>query len=556
MIAQNLIITGFRRGKVRHWALVILALIGCAVAQQTNIQQSSIAIPHIIRYSGSVPLSVPSGQTELKITFRIYSVARGSRALWQETQTVTAESGKISALIGSATVNGIPDYWFAQNLARWLEVQVGDEPPSARIALAAVPYALKAANAETLGGRPLSAFVLRDQPISFTKQGVTSLDTTSYATLGANSFVGDQGVNGSVNVTGYVNTALATVSSPLIVNQLLWVNSTATTGGVISVKAQNASVTGTGIMGIVTSTTGNTVGVIGRSDSVVGNGVYGVTTSPTGSAEAISGTAMATQGHGVGGYAVAAAGTSVGVFGKSYSSQGTGVQGESSPTSAGYTTYGVVGSAHGTAGIAIYGVADSQNGNTIGVFGSAISATGISGMFVSGGGGNILLGQNQATKVFRVDATGKVYGNGGFQSNGADFAESVAVRGERSGYEPGDVLAVDEDSDRRVKLVTEAYSVHVAGVYSTKPGTLSTPHPMDSAALEDEVPMAVIGIVPCKVTTANGAIHRGDLLVSSDVAGYAMKGTNRLRMPGAILGKALQELPAGRGVIEILVTLE
>jgi hypothetical protein len=385
---------------------------------------------------------------------------------------------------------------------------------------------------------------------------VQALDTTTYATLGANSFIGDQSVNGSVNVTGYLNTALATISSPLVVNQLLWVNGTATTGGVITVKAQNASNQGTGIMGIVTSPTGNTVGVIGRSDSVVGNGVYGVTTSPTGSAEAISGTAMANQGHGIGGYAVSTTGNAVGAFGKSYSALGSGVVGESSPSIAGYATYGVAGYAHGNVGTAVLGTEDSTTGSTIGVRGNVFSPSGTAGFFMAFGGGNLLIGSNGNNNVFRVDANGKMYANGGTQTSGADFAESIAVRGDRSHYEPGDVLEIDENTNRQIRLAAEPYSTRVAGIYSTKPGTLSTIHPIDSVEFAQEVPMAVVGIVPCKVTTANGVIRRGDLLVTSMIPGYAMKATDRARIPGAIVGKAMQELFVGSGIIEVLITLE
>ncbi|MEO5936207.1 MAG: hypothetical protein ABIP81_03250, partial [Terriglobales bacterium] len=67
---------------------------------------------------------------------------------------------------------------------------------------------------------------------------------------------------------------------------------------------------------------------------------------------------------------------------------------------------------------------------------------------------------------------------------------------------------------------------------------------------------AVIGIVPCKVTDEGGPIARGDLLVTSSTPGHAMKGTNRSRMLGAIVGKAMQPLERGKGVIEILITLQ
>ena len=68
--------------------------------------------------------------------------------------------------------------------------------------------------------------------------------------------------------------------------------------------------------------------------------------------------------------------------------------------------------------------------------------------------------------------------------------------------------------------------------------------------------MAMVGIVPTKVTAENGPIKRGDLLVTSSTAGYAMKGTDRTILTGAVIGKALGSLEYGEGVIEIFVTLQ
>jgi len=62
--------------------------------------------------------------------------------------------------------------------------------------------------------------------------------------------------------------------------------------------------------------------------------------------------------------------------------------------------------------------------------------------------------------------------------------------------------------------------------------------------------------VPCNVTVENGPIREGDLLVSSSRPGYAMKGTNRRRMLGAVVGKALEPLDKASGVIQVLVTLQ
>ena len=171
---------------------------------------------------------------------------------------------------------------------------------------------------------------------------------------------------------------------------------------------------------------------------------------------------------------------------------------------------------------------------------------------------NLIVGENgYGTHLFRVDYTGKGFFDGGTQTGGADFAESVKVSGTPKLYEPGDVLVIDRLSNRQLGLASKPYSRMVAGIYSTKPGVLATPHAMDDPSITTaEVPLAIVGIVPCKVTTTNGAIHRGDLLVTSSRPGYAMKGTDRNRLVGAVVGKALEPLQRGSGTIEVLVTLQ
>lgn len=65
-----------------------------------------------------------------------------------------------------------------------------------------------------------------------------------------------------------------------------------------------------------------------------------------------------------------------------------------------------------------------------------------------------------------------------------------------------------------------------------------------------------MGRVPTKVSAENGPIKVGDLLVTSSTMGYAMKGTDRYRMLGAVVGKAMGTLDAGTGTIEVLVSLQ
>jgi hypothetical protein len=207
----------------------------------------------------------------------------------------------------------------------------------------------------------------------------------------------------------------------------------------------------------------------------------------------------------------------------------------------------------------ISGIATDRTHNTAGVRGVNYSSNNDGAAILAdndgGSGGNLFLGRNLLTHEFRVDTSGNVFATQ-YITGGADFAESFAVVGTRSLYEAGDLLVIDDKSDRRLSLASEPYSSLVAGIFATKPGVLATPHHMDDPELAKEIPLAVVGIVPCKVTAENGAIRRGDLLVTSSIAGYAMKGTDRTRMLGAVVGKALEPLASGKGTIQVLVTLQ
>jgi hypothetical protein len=257
---------------------------------------------------------------------------------------------------------------------------------------------------------------------------------------------------------------------------------------------------------------------------------------------------------GVAAFATSATGQSVGVAAYDYSTSGTGGVFESTATTG--ATTGVAAYSFSSGGVGGFFDAGATSGSTTGIVVFDNSATGTAGVFNSVAGGNVLVGQNNGANVFRVDGTGKGYFDGGTVTGGADFAESVAVRGDRVGYEPGDLLAIDPTGNRRLDLSQDAYSTRVAGIYSTKPGILASAHAMDGARLAGEVPLAVVGIVPCKVTAENGAIGVGDLLVASSRAGYAMKGTDRGRMLGAVVGKAMEPLAGASGVIQVLVTLQ
>jgi hypothetical protein len=171
-------------------------------------------------------------------------------------------------------------------------------------------------------------------------------------------------------------------------------------------------------------------------------------------------------------------------------------------------------------------------------------------------------GNAQIDGALNVGNGGIVFPNGGGTQTiaytgvtcGGDYAESVDVTGDRKHYEPGDVLVLDADNPGKMLKSVEAYSTSVSGIYSTKPGTVGRRQTTEKSP--DEVPMAVVGIVPAKVSAENGPIKVGDLLVTSSTPGYAMKGTDRSRLVGAVVGKAMAKLDSGIGVIEVLVTLQ
>jgi hypothetical protein len=179
-------------------------------------------------------------------------------------------------------------------------------------------------------------------------------------------------------------------------------------------------------------------------------------------------------------------------------------------------------------------------------------------------------GMGTTNPQYKLDVAGVVNASGGVRfpdgniqmvafnpaNCGADYAESVGVTGKRAKYGPGDVLVIDPKNPGEFLKANQAYSTLVAGVYSTKPGFVGRLHPATDKSSAAEIPMAMVGRVPTKVSAENGPIQVGDLLVSSATSGLAMKGTDRSRMLGAVIGKALGSLDSGTGTIMVLVTLQ
>lgn len=145
--------------------LISLFVAPCAAPQKTAASaaaSASTSVPPLIPYSGT---AVATGgdrlPREIGINFQIFKDEAGGEALWAESQTVALDAaGHYTVQLGGNNPNGLPSELFSTGEARWLEVQVEGQEPQPRVLLASVPYALKAADAATLGGLPASAFAL------------------------------------------------------------------------------------------------------------------------------------------------------------------------------------------------------------------------------------------------------------------------------------------------------------------------------------------------------------------------------------------------------------
>jgi hypothetical protein len=133
-----------------------------ALSPQQATAETASALPRLVRFGGTVkdlngnPLNGVVG-----VTFALYSEQTGGVALWLETQNVTADSnGHYVALLGSTKPGGLPTDLFTTEQAHWVGVQVSGQPEQPRMLLVSAPYALKAGDAETIGGLPASAFML------------------------------------------------------------------------------------------------------------------------------------------------------------------------------------------------------------------------------------------------------------------------------------------------------------------------------------------------------------------------------------------------------------
>ena len=140
--------------------LLVLSLTSLTLAQTPA--QTASALPRLVHFGGTVKDLNGSPLTRVVgMTFAFYSEKTGGAPRWRGTQNVTADSsGHYVVLLGSTRPEGLPADLFTTEQAHWVGVQVAGQAELPRVLLVSAPYALKAGDAETLGGLPPSAFVL------------------------------------------------------------------------------------------------------------------------------------------------------------------------------------------------------------------------------------------------------------------------------------------------------------------------------------------------------------------------------------------------------------
>src|SRR6202023_3170928 len=158
--------------KSRPRSIVPLVLFLCVAlltaAGQQNASAAPNVVPDLINYSGVLK----------DATGRPFTGVTGV-PLWLETQNVMPEkSGRYSVQLGASSKDGIPPDLFINGEARWLAVQIANEPEQPRVLLVAVPYAMKALDAQTIGGLPPSAFVLAAPPTANSAPPVAANSTS------------------------------------------------------------------------------------------------------------------------------------------------------------------------------------------------------------------------------------------------------------------------------------------------------------------------------------------------------------------------------------------
>jgi hypothetical protein len=240
------------------FALTSLAPV-LSFAQSPQSDQNA-SVPRVVTITGTFRPADgrPAGSVEVA-TFSIYGDERSTTPLWQERQSVSIdEKGHYTVLLGLTQVDGVPAKVFESG-AQWLGTifERAGEVEGPRVRITSVPYALRASDAETLGGRPASAYLLAPSGAGTTEaptpqaQEVTTGTSQSVVLTGTPNFlakyVNSADVGNSAVVESGGSVGIGT-STPLDTLHVRFLN---TNGAATGLAVQNLGSTATSYSGML-----------------------------------------------------------------------------------------------------------------------------------------------------------------------------------------------------------------------------------------------------------------------------------------------------------------